>query len=177
MAKLTKLITYAYLKEEVDLPQNIENNELDHKIYKAQETLRMLMRDEFYQDYITQFHAGLTGAYATLFPYVKQYLAWQTYEYYVIMANFKPTRSGFRVHTEPNSEAVSDINMATIIKDAKQHAQMYKNLMVDYLNGHSSDFTLYSKHCHSNLTGNSFHISAVKNRTRHKPNCNCGCHS
>lgn len=182
MAKLTKLVTYAYVREEVDLPQNIENDDLDHKIYRAQETLRMLMGDEFYQDFVSQFNAGTTfttSSYTTIFPYIKQYLAWQAYEFYTVHANFKPSRSGFRVHTEENSVVATDQQMAIIIKDAKQQTQQYKNLLVDYLNSHSTDFPLYNARCSSNLSGNGFHISAVKNRTRyerHHKNCNCGCH-
>lgn len=177
MAKLIKLVTYAYVKEEVDLPQSVDDDQLDHKIYRAQETLRMLMGDEFYQNYASSFAAGpLTGAYLTLYAYLKQYVAWQTNEYYTIKANTIPTRSGFRVHSENNSVAASDIQMATLIKDAKQQAQYYKTLLVDYLNGHSTDFPLYNVSCGtSNLKGNSFHISAVKNKHRHAHDCMCGC--
>lgn len=177
MAKLIKLVTYAYVIGEVDLPTSIPEDQLDHKIYRAQEMARMLMGDEFYQDYRTQFNAGpLTGAYLTLYAYLKQYLAWQTYEYYTITANTVPARSGFRVHSETNSVAASDTQMATIIKDAKQTAQYYKTLLVDYLNGHSADFPLYNVSCGtSNLKGNSFHISAVKNKHRHDHDCGCGC--
>src|SRR6187399_3487883 len=99
MAKLIKLITYAYLKEEVDIPQAIENDALEHKIYQAQETLRMLMGDEFYQDYLVQYTAGLSGAYLTLYAYIKQYVAWQTYEFYIEKANLMSTRTGYRIFT------------------------------------------------------------------------------
>lgn len=176
MAKLIKLTDYAYIKGEVDIPQNIPDKDLDHKVYRAQELARMLMGDEFYQDYASQYMAGpLTGAYLTLYPYLKQYLAWQTYEYYTIFANYAATLSGFRVHTEENSVVVPDQNMATIIKDGKQQAQYYKTLLVDYLNGHSADFPLYNVSCGTNnLTGNSFHISAVKNKN-HGHDCGCGC--
>lgn len=175
MAKLIKLADYAYIKGEVDIPQSIENDDLEYKLYQAQETLRMLMGDEFFRDYEAQYNAGpLAGAYLTLYPYVKQYLAWQTYEYYTIFANYKPTRSGFRIHTEENSVVATDSQMATIIKYAKQKAQYYKNLLVDYLNGHSSNFPLYNVSCGTNnLTGNSFHISAVKNK-HHSHDCGCG---
>lgn len=173
MAKLTKLITYAYLKEEVDVPQNIPDSDFEKKIYLAQETLRMLMGDEFYQDYIATFAAGpLTGAYADLYPYVKQYIAWQTFEIWTTTANYKPTRSGFRVHTEDNSEPVSDLQMSIIIKQAKQQTQMYKKYLVDYLDGNSSNYPLYSSHCNNDLVGNSFHISVVKNK-HHNHNCSC----
>lgn len=177
MAKLIKLIDYAYLKGEVDIPQSLEDADLSYKVYQAQETARMLMGDEFYQDYASRYQAGpLTGAYLTLYPYLKQFLAWQTYEYYVTFANFTPTRSGFRVHTEENSVVASDAQMAVIRKFAIQKAQYYKTLFVEYLNGHSSDFPLYNVSCGTNkLTGNSFHISAVKNKGSHGHKCGCGC--
>lgn len=173
MAKLNKLITYAYLREEVDIPQNIPDEELEHPIYRAQEMLRMLMCDEFYQNFLTAYLAGtLTGTNATLYPYIKQFVAWQANEYWTIKANFKPTRSGFRVHTEENSVVATDIQMATLIKDAKQQAQYYKKLLVDFIEGNPSSYPLYCGDCNGNNTGNSFHISAVKNKHDH----NCKCH-
>lgn len=173
MAQLAdKLITFAYLKNEVDIPQNIPDADLDHKIYTAQEMLRMLMGDEFYQDYLTNYKNNtLSAVYTTLYPYIKQFIAWQAHEGWIIKANFKPTRSGIRVHSEENSVAASDIQMATLIKDAKQKSQYYKMLLVDFLNGHASDYPLYSQKCHGNLSGNTFRISAVKNK--HKENCDC----
>lgn len=171
MAKLNKLITYAYLREEVDIPQNIPDAELEHPIYRGQEMLRMLMCDEFYQSFLAAYLAGtLTGVYATLYPYVKQFVAWQSYEYWVVKANFKPTRSGFRVHTEENSVVATDIQMATLIKDAKQQAQYYKKLMIDFIEGNPTNYPLYCG-CETGLSGNSFHITAVKNK--HKKDCKC----
>lgn len=166
MAKLDKIITYAYLKEEVDIPQNIEEAELEHKIYRAQEMLRMLMGDEFYQDFLTKYKNNtLSTAYNSLLnPYIKQFVAWQAHEFWVVTANFKPTRSGFRVHSEDNSTIASDTQMSVLIKDAKQQAQYYKKLMIDFLDNHASDYPLYDSKCNDNLTGNSFHISAVKNK-------------
>ncbi len=167
MAKLDKLITYAYLKEECDLPQNLPDDELEHKIYRAQEMLRMLMGDEFYQDYISSFKAQtFSTAYHAIFPYIKQFIAWQAYEFYVPKANFKITRGGFRVHTEENSVVASDIQMATLIKDAKAQSQYYKKLFYDFLSNHASDYPLYSNNCRKNLAGNGFHITAVKNKSK-----------
>lgn len=175
MAKLKKLITYAYLREEADISLNVPDIELDHKLYKAQETLRMLMGDEFYQDYLGQYPAFTTASYTTLYPYLKQYLAWQANEFYVIRANFKNTPAGFRVHTEENSVVATDVQMATIIKDAKQTTQQYKNMLISFIEGHASDYPLYNVSCGTNkLSGNSFHISAVKNK-HHSHDCGCGC--
>lgn len=178
MAKLDKLIDYAYMKEECDLPQNIDDADLEKKIYRAQEMLRMLMGDEFYRDFLTNYRANtLSSVYNSLYnPYIKQFVAWQAYEFYTKQANFKPTRSGFRVHTEDNSQPASDAQMGGIIKDANQTAQYYKQLMYDYLNGHSSDYPLYSMSCNNNLMGNAQHISAVRKKHHHKCRCNrCRC--
>lgn len=173
MAKLDKLITYAYLREECDLPQSIQDVEFEHKIYRAQEMLRMLMGDEFYQDFLTNYkNSTLSEVYNALYdPYIKQFVAWQTYEFWVKKANFKPTRAGIRVHTEENSQPASDVQMGGLIKDANQDAQYYKQLMYDYLNGHYSNYPLYSQGCRSNLMGNAQHISAV--RKKHSHNCSC----
>lgn len=173
MAKQDKLIDYAYMKEEVDIPQNIENQDLEHKIYRAQEMLRMLMGDEFYQDFLTNYKNNtLSAVYTTLYGYVQKFVAWQAYEFYVVKANFNPTRAGFRVHTEENSVVATDVQMGMLIKDAKQQAQYYKVQLVDYLNGHYSDYPLYNYSCMTNLSGNTFHISAVKGK--HKDDCRCG---
>jgi hypothetical protein len=166
MAKLDKLITYAYLREQVDISQNIPDDELEHPIFRGQEMLRMLMGDEFYQDFLTNYKANtMSAAYTTLFPYIKQFVAWQSYQFWSVKANFKPTRAGFRVHTEANSQPASDAQLAIIIKDAKLQAEYYKSLMVSFLKGHASDYPLYSDACGTKLTGNSFHISAVKKKS------------
>ena len=175
MAKLNKLITYAYLREEVDIPQNIPEQEVEHPIYRAQEMLRMLMCDEFYQDFLSKYLVSsatpFSSAYTSLFPYIKQFLAWQSYEYWIIKANFKPTRSGFRVHSEENSVAASDVQMSTLIKDAKTTAQYYKKLMIDFISGNPTNYPLYCGDCSGKNTGNGFHISAVKNK--HREDCKC----
>jgi len=167
MAKLDKLITYAYLKDEVDIPTNIPDDEFDKPITRAQETLRMLIGDGFYQDFQTNYQANtLSSLYTTLFPYIKQFLAWEANEKWTIRANVKSTRSGFRVHSEENSTVASDAAMATIIRDAKAQSQFYKNILIDYLNNHSADYPLYNTGCHNRNIGNSFKISAVKNKYR-----------
>jgi hypothetical protein len=173
MAQLTdKLITFAYMKGEVDIPQNVESPELDHKIYKAQERLRMLMGDEFYQDFLTnKKNNTLSSAYQALFdPYIKQFIAWNAFVFWTIEANYKPTRSGYRVHSEDNSIAVPVEEMAILIKDRKQSAEYYTKLLVSYMDNHYLDLPLYDNKCR-NLSGNSFHITAVKKSHGH--DCHC----
>lgn len=179
MAKLDKLITYAYLREEVDMPNNIPEIELEHKIYSAQETLRMLMGDEFYQDFLVNYrNSTFSSAYNSLYdPYIKQYVAWQAHEYWVQKANFKITPAGFRVYNEDHSVPATDVQMAYIINAAKQKAQYYKQLVVGFLNGNSSNYPLYTTGCRVSNVGNSFHISAVRNNHGHGCKCNSCCTS
>lgn len=177
MAELTdKLITFAYMRGEVDLPQNLPQEEFDGKITRAQERLRMLMGDGFYQDFLTTYKASnknnpLTGAYASLYdPYIKQFIAHQAYVFWTLEANFKPTRSGIRVHTEDNSEAASDVQMSMLLKDRKQSAEYYAKLLTDFMDFHHTDYPLYRVNC-IRSTGNAFHISAV--RRQHGHDCKC----
>ena len=168
MAKLDKMITYAYLREECDMPENLPDSDVEHLIYRAQEMLRMLMGDGFYQDFLTAYRTVQpfsSSVYQNLFdPYIKQFIAWQAHEFWVPKANFRKHLSGFRVHREDDSEPASDIQMATLIKDAKQQSQYYKNLFGDYLNNHYADYPLYDYSCRDDKRGNGFHISAVKNK-------------
>jgi len=176
MAKLDKLITYAYLKEECDLPQNLPDAELEHRIYRAQEMLRMIMSDDFYQDFVAAYKAGpFSTVYQSLYdPYIKQFIAWQANQFWTVKANFKPTRSGFRVHTEDNSVAATDTQMATLHKDANQQAQYYKELLIGFLDNHAVDYPLYTTRCGTkNVAGNGFHISAVKNKHCDSPRRGC----
>lgn len=167
MAKLDKLITYAYLREECDMPENLPDKDVEHLIYRAQEMLRMLMGDGFYQDFLTNYKASsFSTVYTTLFAYIKQFVAWQAYEFWVPKANFLKARSGFRVHTEANSVAPTDVQMATLIKDAKYQSQYYKTLFMDFLNNHCEDYPLYDCKCKDDKRGNAFHVTAVKNKHR-----------
>lgn len=167
MAKLDKLVTYAYVKDECDIPTNVPDQEFDKPITRAQEVLRMLISDDFYQDFQTNYQANtLSADYNTLFPYIKQFLAWEANEKWTVRANYKVTRSGFRVHTEENSTIASDAAMSAIFRDAKAQSQFYKNILIGFLDNHSDEYPLYGNGCHNNNAGNSFKISAVKNKNR-----------
>lgn len=172
MAKLTKLINYAYLKEEIDVPSDIPDSEFEHKILWAQDTLKMLIGSDFYADYLAKFEADtILSYYSALAPYVKQYLAWQTAEYWVPTANYKVTRSGFRIHTEANSNVISDQQQATVTKMFNQQAQKYKMFLINYLNDNQSIYPLYVTDCRTGNTGSTFKITAV--RGKHREGCSC----
>jgi hypothetical protein len=170
-----KLITFAYLRQEIDVPQNIPDTDFDRKIKRAQERLRMIMGDSFYQDFVTQYKAStkqspMSDPYQRLYdPYIKQFVAHQTFVHWTLEANFKPTRSGIRVHTEDNSDAASDAQMSVLLKDRKQEAEYYAQLLMDFLNENHSDYALYNFRC-STRKSNPMHISAIR---RHDHKCTC----
>lgn len=165
MAKQDKLITYSFLCEECDLPSHLPNDELEGKIYRAQEMLRAIFGDDFYQAFITAYKSNsFSSAESALYdPYVKQFVAWEAHANWITSANFKITRSGFRVHTEEHSTAASDAQMGPLIKQAKYQAEYYKNLLTDYLDKNSASYPLYAAKCGCK-SDNFFHMSAVRNR-------------
>lgn len=178
---ITKLISYAYLRTECDISQNIPDQELDAKIRWAQDMLKMLLGKSFYDQIVSQFQAGtLTADNTALFdPYIKQFLAWQAHEDWLIKANFKDTRAGFRVHREDNSDPVSDANMAILIKAAKSKSSTYKNELIGFLNEEqarsSSKYPLYDPDCELKTSTGTRITSVSKRRNEHyKDNC-CGC--
>lgn len=171
---ITKLVTYAYVRSECDISQNVPDEELDSKIRWSQDMLRMLLGKSFYDEIVSQFASNALSSDNTAVydPFIKQFLAWQTNEYWTIRANFKDTRAGFRVHIEENSNPTSDTQLAMLIKEAKGKSSTYKNELLGFLNEaqtrDSSKYPLYRPGCHFN-SGNGFHISSVTKRDRN--NC------
>ena len=135
---MIKLITYAYLKGETDISDNIEVAELDNCIKWAQDRLKFLLGTLFYNELYTQGTTSpttySTNNSALYDPYIKQFMAWQAYEFYVSMqAQSYSSRSGYRVHSEENSEPASDNMMNTRVKIAKEQVQFYKGVMINYI--------------------------------------------
>lgn len=166
-----KLINYQYLRTEVDINQNVPDAELDNPIKRSQEMLSMIIGESLYNELDSQ-NPNFQGANVAFMPYVKKFLAWQAYQFWLPKANFKTHNSGIRVHREDNSDPATDAQMATLIADAKRWCQTKKEQMVQYLEDHHDDFPLYDYWCHHNKrTGTGFHITAVG--TKHGKGCGC----
>jgi hypothetical protein len=165
---MTKLITYAYLKEETDISQIVDNAKLDNPIKNACDRLRALIGPQFYNELVAQVITtpkSLSTANTAFFdPYVKQYLAWQAYEFYIIKANSFETRTGVRIWKEENSDPASDKLMGEQIAMAKRQTQFYKETMVNFLNSakrvSNASYPLFTASC-GNITGSGFGISAI----------------
>jgi hypothetical protein len=171
-----KLINYQYLRNEVDISQNIPDSELDNPIKRSQEMLAMIIGDAFYAEIETQagtYPTTFSSANTLLFPYVQKFLAWQAYQFWTVKANVKDTRAGFRVHREDNSDPASDKQLAEIIRDAKMWAQTQKEKMVSFLDDNCDSYTLWECNCGTNKrTGTGFHITSVGKKHGHNCECN-----
>lgn len=171
---MTKLINYQYLRNEVDISQNIPDKELDNPIKRAHEMLEMIIGDDLYNEVIGQAATvpqTFSTANTTLLTYIKSFLAWQAYQFWIPKANFKDTKSGFRIMQEDNSVAASEKDMATLIRDIKMWAQTKKEKLVQFLEDNCSTYPLYECGCGTNKrTGTGFHITAVG---KHKKGCEC----
>lgn len=168
---MAKLINYQYLKLETDISQNVPDSELDTPIRRSEEMLAMVIGQDLYDEIAGQ-NPNYTGANVALMPYVKKFLAWQAYQFWLPKANLKTHQSGIRVHKEDNSDPASDNQMATLIKDAKMWCQTQKEKMVQYLEDNYTAFPLYDYNCGTNKrTGTGFHITAIG--TKHGRECGC----
>lgn len=170
---MNKLITYAFMKEETDIAQTVDNTKLDNPIKNACDRLKFIIGKAFYDQLVAQVITTpktLSIDNDAFFdPYVKQFIAWQAYQFYISKANTYETRVGVRVFKEDNSDAASDKIMGEQISLAKQQLQVYKDAMINFLNTEqrlvSTKYPLYTNTC-GNVVGSSFGISAVsKKRT------------
>lgn len=169
---MSKLITYAYMKEETDIAQTVENTKLDNPIKNACDRLKFLIGVQFYNELVSQVITTpktlSTDNLAFFDPYVKQFLAWQAYQFYISKANTYETRVGVRIFKEDNSDPASDKIMGEQIALAKQQLQIYKDGMINFLNSAqrvtSTKYPLYTNTC-GNVVGSSFGISAVSRKS------------
>jgi len=169
---MAKLINYQYLRVEADISQNVKDLELDNPIKRSEETLAMLIGDSLYAELVAE-NPNFTGGNITLMPYVKKFLAWQAYQFWLPKANFKTHNSGLRVHEEENSRAASSEEMANLIRDAKMWCQTQKDKLVQYLENNCDGYPLYNCQCNdTSKTGTGFHITSVGNHPT-----GCGCNS
>lgn len=165
---MSKLITYAYFKGETDISQVVDNEKLDNPIKHAGDRLKELITSSFYDELVAQYSTNpqsfSTDNLAFYDPYVKQYLAWQAYEFYIVKANSYETRTGLRIFKEENSDAISDKTHGELIALAKRQTQFYKDRMINFLRScQRADKTKYPLYTITDkyTTGNGFGISAV----------------
>lgn len=152
---MSKLITYAYMRKETDISQNVEDSVLDNRIKRAHDQLKFYIGRAFYDELISQVittPTSLTSDNTAFYdPYVKQFIAWQAYQYYITRANASETRTGIRVYKEANSDPASDKTMGERVAEAKNSAIFYRDQMLNFLReqqrADSTKYPLYIDDC------------------------------
>ena len=166
------LIPLAYLNEACFLSLNNDEKEYKMSLNLAQDQLRAILGSEFYDQISTQYDAQadtFTAANETLYEdYIKGYLAWQTYLFYLQFSQAKDTPSGVREFTDENSTILSDIKLSARERNVSDKAQFYKNQMINFLkNAQDNDSTaypLYEYVCKDELSWGISSVSAKSDR-------------
>lgn len=132
---MTNLIPLAYLNEACFLSLNVDDKKYQMVLKIAQDTLKSVLGEEFYEQIETQYEADtLTTPNEALYEnYIKDFLAWQTYFYYLKFANLDSTPTGLREFNDENSSIVSDVKMYAIEKNVMEFVNRYKYSMINFL--------------------------------------------
>lgn len=161
---MTPLIPLSYLNEACFLSLNTDEKKYMMVLKMAQDDLKSVLSPEFYEQIESQYPLSLSSDNDTLYnDYIKDYLAWQTYFYYLKFANVKDTPTGVREFNEDNSSIASDIKMYSLEKNVRERATHYKGEMISFLkleqSKDSTKFPLWSDQC--NKYGTSFAFTSV----------------
>jgi len=159
---MTAIFDLAYLNTACFLSLNTDDKKYNMVLYMAQQELEQILGREFYEEIETQYPT-YSGDNLTLYNnYIKDYLAWQTYFYYLKFANAEATPTGVREFNDENSSVLSDVKLYAFEKNVLEAATRYKNRMINYLKEQkirdSSKFPLYKDSCKESF---SFAISAI----------------
>lgn len=165
---MSRLIPLSYLNEACFLSLNNDTKKFDMVLKMAQEDLKSVLSTEFYSEIVSQYPNSLTTDNDTLYEgYIKDFLAWQAYAYYLKFANVNDTPTGIRQFTDDNSSIASDVKMYSLEKNVVQRANEYKGRMISFLkleqSKDSTKYPLWTDRCDS--YGLSFAITAIDGKT------------
>lgn len=161
---MINLIPLSYLNEACFLSLNVNEKKYNMVLKLSQRDLKNLLGPEFYTEIETEHEAGTLSVdnLALYDPYLMDYLAWQTYLYYLGFANADETPTGTREFVDDNSTVVSDIKMYSREKNVKSQVTIYKNSIINFLNeAQLNDSTKYPLWTNCYKEEMSFGISAV----------------
>lgn len=131
------LIPLDYLTEACFLSVNNPDKKLKMPLKLAQDQLRSILGAEFYAEIETQYNAQgdtLSTANATLYEdHIKDYLAWQTYLFYIQFSQGDDTPTGIREFKEESSDLISDIKLSARERNISDKAQFYRGTMITFL--------------------------------------------
>lgn len=132
---MINLIPLSYLNEACFLSLNVDAKKYQMVLKIAQDTLKDVLGGEFYDHIETQYDADtLSAANQTLYEnYIKDFLAWQTYYYYIKFANVDSTPTGIREFNDDNSSVVADVKIYALEKNVTEMVNRYKYAIINFL--------------------------------------------
>lgn len=157
------LLTLSYLNTACFLSLNEDDKKYNMCLEDAEEDLKDVLGVEFYDQIVSQYPSTFSADNSALYdPYIKKFLAWQTYFHYLKFANVNATPTGIREFDDDNSTIASDIKMYSLEKNVKAKADRFKYRMINFLNesqaNDSTKYPLWEDECKEQM---SFAITAV----------------
>ena len=153
----------AYLNTACNLSLNVTDIKYNMFVKRAQLQLKEILGPEFYEEIEGQYPSSFTADNTTLYnSYIKDYLAWQTYFYYLKMSDAEATPTGVREFNDENSSVLSDVKKYSFEKNILDFVTVYKNQLINFLKlAQSKDSTKYPMWEDSCKEQFSFAISAI----------------
>jgi len=164
---MTLILDLDYLNTECFLSLNTDDKKYNQVLKMAQQELEQVLGPEFYEEIVSQYPSSFTADNTTLYnDYIRDFLAWQTYLYYLKFAGAEATPTGIREFNDENSSVLSVVKLYSFEKNVKETAERYKNRMINYLNlaqdKDSTKFPLWEQSCKETF---GFAISAIDKKS------------
>lgn len=161
------LLTLSYLNTACFLSLNENDTKYNMCLEEAEEDLKDILGVEFYDQIVSQYPGSFSADNSALYdPYIKKFLAWQTYFIYLKFANVHATPTGIRTFNDENSSIASDIQMYSLEKNVKARADKYKFSIINFLKesqtNDDSKYPLWEESCKEIM---SFAITAVDKKS------------
>lgn len=165
---MINLIPLSYLNEACFLSLNEDDKKYQMVLKISQDTLKQVLGAEFYSEIETGYNADtLSSDNDALYdPYIKDYLAWQTYMNYVGFANLNSTPTGIREFNDENSSIATDVKMYAFEKKILEKVNFYRGEMINFIKAaqanDSTKYPLWEELCREEF---SFGITAADKKS------------
>lgn len=161
-----QLIPISFLKEECFLSDNIDERKFRSSIDEAEQDLKDILGTEFFDEIVTQYNTNpktLSADNLALYSgYIKKYLAWQTYAYFLGFSQSDSTPTGEREFADENSTVLSDVKLWSKEKNVRNRVDRWKGRMINYiLETQSNDSTKFPLYEDCNKPQFSFGFTAI----------------
>lgn len=132
---MRQLLELSYLTEACSLSGKVDEGKYKANLKLAEKELRHVLGSEFFSEIQTQYDTEtLTTANNTLYKdYIKDFLAWQTYFFYLGFAQSASTPTGIREFNDDNSSVIADVKLYSLEKNVRKQAVDYKYEIINYL--------------------------------------------